>query len=125
MDLEDIENKIARLGAENASLKEKLGEAAHVDIALAEDALAKFAATVALLKHIEECEKCSLRYDLLVLLEVENYLGKGALHRFKKKRDAVHRQLEEMREKTGLKEAVAEALEAIDAQEEEDEDGKD
>jgi len=69
MDLEDIENKIARLGAENALLKDKLGEAAHVNIALAEDALAKLAATTALLNHIEECEKCDLKYDLLVLLE--------------------------------------------------------
>jgi len=69
MDLEDIENRIARLATENASLKSKLEEAEHFDIALAEDALAKLAATAALLKHLEECEKCNLKYDLLVLLE--------------------------------------------------------
>lgn len=56
---------------------------------------------------------------------IEHWLGGNAINRFKRKRDAVHKQLEEMREKTGLKEAVAEALDAIEAQEEEDEDGKD
>jgi hypothetical protein len=47
----------------------------HIDVELAEDALAKFSATVDLLRHHEECESCDLKDYLLVLLE-------DAVHQF-------------------------------------------
>lgn len=54
-------------------------DSAPVDIALAEDALAKFSATIDLLHHIKECEKCDLKYALLVLLEdsVHQFMSAG------------------------------------------------
>ena len=48
---------------------------------------------------------------------IEGYLGEGVRARFWAKRDKVHQELERLREKTGLKEAVAEALEAIEVEE--------
>jgi hypothetical protein len=64
----------------------------------------------AIMKKPEEAEE-------LCRGAIEAYLGEGALRRFKAKRDKVHQELERIREKAGLKEAVAEALEAIEAEE--------
>lgn len=44
-------------------------ELERVDRVLAEDAIARLAAVASLLEHLEECEKCSLKYDLQVLLD--------------------------------------------------------
>jgi len=49
---------------------------------------------------------------------IEEYLGDGVLERFSAKEDAIHEELELIREKAGLKKAIAEALEAIEAEEE-------
>ncbi len=56
---------------------------------------------------------------------IESYLGGDALLRFKIKRDKVLGEMEDMRQKTGLRNSVAKALDEIEAQEEEEEDGKD
>lgn len=48
---------------------------------------------------------------------IEEYLGGAAITRFKRKRAAIHKRVEEMREKTGLKETIADALAAIEAEE--------
>ena len=44
---------------------------------------------------------------------IEKYLGPGALGRFRKKREAVRRELGDFRKRTGLDEAVRKALELI------------
>jgi hypothetical protein len=51
----------------------------HIDVDLAEDALAKLSATVDLLRHLEQCEGCDLKDSLLVLLEdaVHQFFGAG------------------------------------------------
>ncbi len=43
-------------------------EESRVDIALADNALAKLCALRSILDRLEECEKCTLKYDLPVLL---------------------------------------------------------
>jgi len=48
---------------------------------------------------------------------IEQYIGGGAIGRFKKKRADVHKRVEAMREKTGLRAAIADALEAIENEE--------
>jgi len=64
-----------------ASVKEPADdeEEFHIDVDLAEDALAKFSATVDLLRHHEECENCCLKDYLLVLLEdaVHQFMSAG------------------------------------------------
>jgi hypothetical protein len=41
----------------------------RIDVQLVDDALAKLSAVRSLLKMVEECEKCTLKYELEVLLE--------------------------------------------------------
>jgi hypothetical protein len=114
-----VENKLTWIRGLETGSKKDLASPSHKNhwMQYVQDWLKQYGAKKCEANAVLKGEERRAKAIKLCQKAIESYLGGDALKRFRAKRNKVSNEMDEMREKTGLRESIHEALSAIEAEE--------